>query len=116
ETLIDRSGAAASVYIATAEAGDVEMATRIAAHRARRDGKWLTVEAPLELADAIMANAAPARPILVDCLTLWLSNLMHAGHDCDDAFDQLVDAFDGLACPIMLVSNEVGLGIVPDNK
>lgn len=116
EALIDRSGAETAVYIATAEAGDVEMATRIAAHRARREGKWLTIEAPLELAEAVLANAAAARPVLIDCLTLWLSNLMHAGHDCDDAFDQLVEAFEGLVCPIVLVSNEVGLGIVPDNK
>ena len=85
--------------------GDVEMATRIAAHRARREGKWLTIEAPLELAEAVLANAAAARPVLIDCLTLWLSNLMHAGHDCDDAFDQLVEAFEGLVCPIVLVSN-----------
>lgn len=116
EAMIERSGAAAALYIATAEAGDVEMATRIAAHRAQRDGKWLTVEAPLELAEALLAHAAAGRPVLIDCLTLWLSNLMHAGADCDEAADRLVDSFDGLPCPVVLVSNEVGLGIVPDNR
>lgn len=116
EGLIDASGAASALYIATAEAGDLEMATRIAAHRARRGGKWLTIEAPLELADAVLDNAHSGRPILIDCLTLWLSNLMHAGHDCDEAFDRLVEAMDGLACPLVMVSNEVGLGIVPDSR
>lgn len=116
EALIERSGAQRAVYIATAEAGDVEMATRIAAHRASRGETWITVEAPLELADALRDNAVSGRPMLVDCLTLWLSNLMHAGADCDEACDFLLDAFDGLGCPVVLVSNEVGLGIVPDNK
>src|SRR5437868_4568670 len=70
--------AAHGTYCATAESGDQEMAARIAAHRARRDGGgrgafWRTVEAPLALADAVAAEAAPDRPLLVDCLTLWLS-------------------------------------------
>lgn len=116
EAMINRSGAANAVYIATAEPGDVEMATRIAAHRARRGEMWLTVEAPLDLPEALLANAAAAKPVLIDCLTLWLSNLMHAGADCDEAFDRLVESFDELPCPVVLVSNEVGLSIVPDNK
>src|SRR6185369_17280348 len=70
EGLIDGSGATSAVYIATAQAGDIEMATRIAAHRAQRSGTWHTVEEPLELADAVSANAQQGRPILVDCLTL----------------------------------------------
>jgi adenosylcobinamide kinase/adenosylcobinamide-phosphate guanylyltransferase len=83
------SGAAPrpAVYIATAEAGDVEMATRILAHRARRGANWTTIEAPLELADAIEAAAAHRQPMLIDCLTLWLSNLLHAGADIDGETD-----------------------------
>ena len=103
-----------AVYIATAEAGDVEMATRIMAHRARRGGHWTTVEAPLELDAAIAANALSGRPVLVDCLTLWLSNLMHAGVDVDAATDDLVRVLEGCAAPVVFVSNEVGLGIVPE--
>ena len=103
-----------ALYIATAEAGDVEMATRIMAHRARRGANWTTIEAPLALDEAIVANAEAGRPILVDCLTLWLSNLMHAGRDLDEAADDLVRALDGLAAPVVFVSNEVGLGIVPE--
>ncbi|SJZ92510.1 adenosylcobinamide kinase /adenosylcobinamide-phosphate guanylyltransferase [Enhydrobacter aerosaccus] len=103
-----------AVYIATAQAGDVEMATRIMAHRARRGGGWTTIEEPLKLAVAIQGAAAPRQPILVDCLTLWLSNLMHAGADLDEAADELVRSLEGLASPVLFVSNEVGLGIVPE--
>lgn len=115
EGLIDGSGAASAVYIATAQAGDIEMATRIAAHRAQRSGTWLTVEEPLELAEAVSANAQTGRPILVDCLTLWLANLLGAGEDPDEATDHLLQAMGTAPCPVILVSNEVGLGIVPDN-
>ena len=103
-----------ALYIATAEAGDVEMATRIMAHRARRGANWTTIEAPLALDESVLANAEAGRPILVDCLTLWLSNLMHAGRDLDEAADDLVRSLDGLAAPVVFVSNEVGLGIVPE--
>ena len=103
-----------AVYVATAEAGDVEMATRIMAHRARRGGAWTTIEEPLGLAEAVEGAASHGQPILVDCLTLWLSNLMHAGADLDEAADDLVGALDACAVPVVFVSNEVGLGIVPD--
>jgi adenosylcobinamide kinase/adenosylcobinamide-phosphate guanylyltransferase len=115
EQLIDASGATQAVYIATAQAGDVEMATRIAAHRAQRNGSWLTIEEPLALADAVANNTQAGRPILIDCLTLWLSNLLHAGEDPDEGCDQLLHALSRAPCPVLLVSNEVGLGIVPDN-
>ncbi|MEO8559248.1 MAG: bifunctional adenosylcobinamide kinase/adenosylcobinamide-phosphate guanylyltransferase [Rhodospirillales bacterium] len=115
EGLIDGSGAPTAVYIATAQPGDIEMATRIAAHRAQRSGNWLTVEEPLALADAVSANVQLGRPILVDCLTLWLSNLLGAGEDPDEATDHLLHAMADAPCPVILVSNEVGLGIVPDN-
>ena len=103
-----------AVYIATAEAGDVEMATRIMAHRARRGAVWTTIEEPLKLADALHAAAAHAQPVLVDCLTLWLSNLMQAGADIDQAIDDLLAGLDGYGVPVVFVSNEVGLGVVPD--
>ena len=103
-----------AVYIATAQAGDVEMATRIMAHRARRGAGWTTIEEPLKLAEALEAAAAHGRPVLVDCLTLWLSNLMQAGADLDEAADDVVRVLEGYAVPVVFVSNEVGLGIVPD--
>ena len=103
------------VYLATAEAGDAEMAARIAAHRARRGDRWTTVEAPLELVGALERETGPDRAVLVDCLTLWLSNLMGAGRDVARACEGLIAALPGLAGPVVFVSNEVGLGIVPDN-
>jgi len=102
-----------AVYIATAQAGDVEMAARIAAHRARRAANWTTLEEPLKLAEALARAASHGRPVLVDCLTLWLSNLMLAGGDVDDSTDALLRSLDGCAVPVVFVSNEVGLGIVP---
>jgi adenosylcobinamide kinase / adenosylcobinamide-phosphate guanylyltransferase len=101
------------VYAATAEAGDGEMAARIAAHRARRGPPWKTVEAPEELAEAIVL--AQPLPVLVDCLTLWLSNIMLAGADIDAEVGRLERALEAAAAPIVLVANEVGSGIVPDH-
>jgi adenosylcobinamide kinase/adenosylcobinamide-phosphate guanylyltransferase len=106
--------AAAGTYIATAEAGDAEMAARIAHHRARRGGFWRTVEEPLGLASAIVANADPARPILVDCLTLWLSNLMGVGRVVEHESEVLLGALRDARGPVVLVANEVGLGLVPE--
>jgi adenosylcobinamide kinase/adenosylcobinamide-phosphate guanylyltransferase len=102
------------IYIATAEARDDEMAERIAAHKARRDAGWQTVEAPHDLVDALKA-APPGAAVLVDCLTLWLSNLMEAGHDIEAQTARLQDVLTGRVGPTVLASNEVGLGIVPDN-
>jgi adenosylcobinamide kinase/adenosylcobinamide-phosphate guanylyltransferase len=102
-------------YIATAQAFDAEMAERIALHRADRGPRWNTVEAPLDLPAAIMAHGAQADAILVDCLTLWLSNLMLAEKDVAQASAQLVQAVLACPVPLALVANEVGLGIVPDN-
>jgi adenosylcobinamide kinase / adenosylcobinamide-phosphate guanylyltransferase len=104
-----------AVYVATAQAGDVEMATRIAVHRTRRGANWKTIEEPLKLDEALAAAAAHGRPVLVDCLTLWLSNVMLGGGDLDEAADGLVRALDEVAVPVVFVSNEVGLGIVPDS-
>ena len=102
------------IYVATAEARDDEMAQRISAHKARRDAGWRTVEAPHDLADAL--QAAPAgSAVLVDCLTLWLSNLMEGTFDIEAQTARLQEALAARVGPTVLVSNEVGLGIVPDN-
>ncbi len=101
------------VYIATAEARDDEMRARIADHRARRGDGWRTIEAPVALPNAIRTEGGPRRALLVDCLTLWLTNLILAEHDVEVATDDLVSALQS-ANPTVLVANEVGLGIVPD--
>lgn len=101
------------LYIATAEARDTEMAERIRLHRARRGERWDTVEEPIYLSGALVAH--PGRPVLVDCLTLWLSNLLHAGHDIAHEREQLAATIACLDGPVVLIANEVGLGIVPDN-
>ncbi len=100
-------------YIATAEIWDEEMRERISRHQADRSEKgWLTVEAPVDLWQALETSNA----VLLDCLTLWLTNLMLGGHDIEAAVDRLETALKGRTAPTFLVANEVGLGIVPDNK
>jgi adenosylcobinamide kinase / adenosylcobinamide-phosphate guanylyltransferase len=101
------------IYLATGQALDAEMAARIEAHRARRGAGWTTVEAPRELAGALAAHAQA--PILVDCLTLWLSNLMMVDARIDAELDRLELALAEANAPIVMVANEVGSGIVPDN-
>lgn len=103
------------VYIATAQAHDGEMVARIAAHAAARDGRWRTVDAPYDLVGALAETAAPHRAILVDCLTLWLTNVMLRGDDVAACCTALVEAVGQLQGPAVFVSNEVGGGIVPDN-
>ena len=101
------------VYVATAEALDAEMDARIAKHRARRTD-WIEREVPLDLVPALVAtDGGGAR--LVDCLTLWLSNLMHAERDWEHEVNALAAALPRLKSPVVFVTNEVGLGIVPDN-
>jgi len=102
-------------YIATAQPLDAEMAGRIAHHRARRGPRWHTIEAPLALPEAIRDAAAVADAVLVDCLTLWLTNILLGDHDPVAAGDRLVQAVVACPAPLMLIANEVGLGIVPDN-
>lgn len=103
------------IYIATAEAHDEEMRDRIARHREARDGRWQTIEAPLDLPAAIDALNAPGAVVLVDCLTLWITNLLLAGRDIGRAADMLCAASRRFNGRLILVSNEVGFGIVPDN-
>lgn len=114
------------IYLATAQARDGEMATRIAHHRAQRPAGWPTVEEPIQLGAALLGQAAPGRLLLVDCLTLWLSNLMFAsGEQYPEVGDivlpeqfhrertHLLKALEEISCDVVLVSNEVGMGIVP---
>lgn len=101
-------------YYATAQAFDDEMRDRIAQHRQDRAGDWITHEVPLELADALHA-CPPGVPVLVDCLTLWLSNHLLAEHDLATEMTALEGVLAARRGPVWLVANEVGLGIVPDN-
>lgn len=104
-----------ALYIATAQQGDAEMAARIRAHQARRGANWATVEEPLALTAALRENTSARRPALVDCLTLWLTNVMLSDRNPDQAGTELIDSLPELAGPVVFVTNEVGLGIVPDN-
>jgi len=103
------------IYLATGAAGDDEMAARIAHHRARRGARWRTHEEQLDLPAALQSVAEPGSAVLVDCLTLWLSNVMIADLDVENQCGLLLAALPRLAGPVVFVTNEVGLGIVPDN-
>jgi len=104
------------IYIATAQAFDDEMRDKIARHKTQRGENWRTIEEPFELARRLAEENAENRFILVDCLTLWLSNLVLNEIDTNDATDRLYDCLEKTKGEIVIVSNEVGLGIVPDNK
>ena len=112
EELIERR-ARPALYLATAEPRDDEMRARIAAHRARRGACWTTVEEPVELVNRLLAETD--RPVLVDCLTLWLSNLLGAERDVGFEIERLLAALPQIKAPMVMVANEVGLGIVPEN-
>jgi adenosylcobinamide kinase/adenosylcobinamide-phosphate guanylyltransferase len=103
-------------YVATGQAFDAEMEERIALHKDRRGPGWLTREAPVDLPGALEELGAEPQPILVDCLTLWLTNLMLGEHDIAHAVARLDHALDRSRAPVVMVSNEVGLGIVPENR
>lgn len=103
------------VFVATAEALDADMADRIARHQAERGPDWALVEAPLDLAPVIAGHAAPGVTLLVDCLTLWLSNLMHHGRDVGAETAGLLGALAAAPGAVVLVSNELGLGLAPMN-
>ena len=125
ETLAAASGLPVTVIV-TAEALDAEMAARIRRHRADRPVAWRTVEAPLLLADALAREAAAERCVIVDCLTLWLANLMDGAQHLPEPLDAgglarlqaeraaLLEVLPGLPGTIVLVANEVGLGLVPE--
>lgn len=102
-------------YVATATAGDGEMRRRIAAHRHRRPPDWTVIEEPIHLAAALRPQADAGRPVIVDCLTLWLTNLLVAGDETQWQRERqgLLNALSGLAGEVYLVANEASLGITP---
>ncbi|MBL1404820.1 MAG: bifunctional adenosylcobinamide kinase/adenosylcobinamide-phosphate guanylyltransferase [Rhizobiales bacterium] len=108
------------IYLATGRAYDDEMEERIALHKERRNStsgvNWETIEEPLALSDALMQTDFEGRAILVDCLTLWVTNLMMAGADIEVECEQLANTLLKMKAPVVLVSNEVGLSIIPENK
>ena len=114
ERLIEASGLE-PVYVATAEALDGEMRQRIDEHKARRGERWRTIEEPLALAEALHSVNAEGRALLVDCLTLWLTNLMVHERDIEAAVDGLIASLGDRQGSVVFVSNEVGLGVMPTN-
>jgi adenosylcobinamide kinase/adenosylcobinamide-phosphate guanylyltransferase len=104
------------LYLATAEAGDQEMAERIARHQETRGAGWTTREEPLDLVEALAAEARPGRVVLVDCLTLWVTNLMFSGRNVEAEVARLAEAVGAIGGPAVLVSNEVGLSLVPEAR
>jgi adenosylcobinamide kinase / adenosylcobinamide-phosphate guanylyltransferase len=103
------------VFIATCVPYDEEMKDRVRCHRKDRGSTWTTVDAPVELADAILKHSQTARVILADCLTLWMSNLLMKSENMESRVEQLTMAIIQAQCPVIVVSNEVGTGIVPEN-
>lgn len=117
ERLIEESSVDGGlVYIATAQAYDDEMHNRIAIHQKRRGARWTTLEAPLDLNPTLKSDACSERAVLVDCLTLWITNLMIAEKNVSEAINELCSTIPTLTSRVVFVSNEVGQGIVPDNK
>ncbi len=113
EGLVEAAGG--GVYIATAQAFDSEMTDRIATHQARRGDAWRTIEAPVDLVGALSSEHCKGKAVLVDCLTLWLSNLMMNDMDIPREVAALVAVVPTLDAKVVFVSNEVGQGIVPEN-
>ena len=114
----ERVPAEQKIFIATCVPRDDEMKRRVARHQKERSQNWVTVEAPLNLPEAIRQNSRSGDVILVDCLTLWVSNLlMETGDESkiEETISQFINAIEKAAGPIVLVSNEVGAGIVPEN-
>lgn len=103
------------IYLATAQPGDAEMAARIGRHRSERGSRWRTIETPMDIGSTLRQLEEPDHMIVIDCLTLWLSNLMDAKLDIDAASSALLLALKACPSPVIVLSNEVGLGIVPDN-
>jgi adenosylcobinamide kinase / adenosylcobinamide-phosphate guanylyltransferase len=112
ERLVLASGLA-PVYVATAQALDAEMTARIADHRARRGAGWRTIEEPVDMAGVLLRECRPDRAVLVDCLTLWLTNLMMAQRPVQVDSVRLLELLPSLPGTLVLVSNEVGLGVIP---
>lgn len=104
-----------AVYVATGEVRDDEMAERVALHQERRGDNWITAEEPVDLGRALLEHNQTGRPILVDSLAMWVANLIEEGYDLETELFGLVDALERLTSPVVLVSDEVGLGVIPNN-
>jgi adenosylcobinamide kinase / adenosylcobinamide-phosphate guanylyltransferase len=110
---------ARGTFIATCEPFDAELKERVARHKAQRDASWRTVDAPIHLAEAVSTCSGTSEILVVDCLTLWINNLLLITEDetrISEHISQLLDALSTVSCPVILVSNEVGAGIVPENR
>jgi adenosylcobinamide kinase / adenosylcobinamide-phosphate guanylyltransferase len=118
-TAADAVSGTRKIFVATSVPRDAEMQKRVQSHQAERGRDWQTIEEPVKIHETIEAVAASSDVILVDCLTLWLSNMMAANMDdngIQTRLDQTVLALSRARCPVFLVTNEVGYGIVPDNR
>jgi len=104
-----------ALYLATGEALDGEMSARIAAHRARRGDNWTTLEVPLGIADALIQNDQQDRPVLIDSLAMWVANLLGAERHVEEETLTLVQALESIKSPVVVVSDEAGLGVIPEN-
>ncbi len=116
--LAENLSASPRIYLATCRPQDEEMRNRVARHQADRGDRWVTEEEPLRLPEALSRLRKESGVVLVDCLTLWIANLMLSGAGPDkieEAAERLVQALSADGCPVVLVSNEVGAGIVPEN-
>ncbi|SFR99577.1 bifunctional adenosylcobinamide kinase/adenosylcobinamide-phosphate guanylyltransferase [Yoonia litorea] len=109
-----RSAHPCPTYIATAQAFDAEMAAKVAAHKSARGPDWTTIEEPVDLAHALL-KAPDGAPVLIDCATLWLTNVILGEHDLETAQSSFVTALSQDGRAIVIVSNETGQGVVPDN-
>ena len=103
-------------YLATAVAHDSEMKKRVEKHRARRGPSWQTIEESTDVTDVISTYGEKGVPLLLDCLTLWAMNLLSAGHDHHQEVKRLLDTLERIAGPVVMVSNEIGLGVIPETK
>ena len=118
-TLGERTAGESRVFIATSVAQDDEMKDRVQRHRHERGARWKTIEAPVRLARAVSENSRLADVIVIDCITLWVSNLMLDAHEearMEDHLERLAASLAAAQCPVIIVSNEVGAGIVPENR
>ena len=117
--LADKLAGNSKIFVATSVPADSEMEERVRAHRDERGESWLTIEEPISIASVIKKHSKEADVILIDCLTLWISNLLYKNYDKEKILEyiqELVNSMQDAECPIILVSNEVGAGIVPENK
>lgn len=117
--MADRMGRRRKVFVATCVPHDEEMQQRVKNHRNERGEEWQTIETPLDISQVLTANGDNAEVILIDCLTLWVSNLLMQNENLDfiqTKARELATAIEKCTCPVILVTNEVGLGIVPENR